>query len=110
MNETSTLDERDDATGFDHSVDVRREATSTVAGCPMASVCREMLQGSEFKGRFGLWLLVPGSLMLLLGIAILMQPLVLTWVIGGLAVLLGALLIGGGVYLRWHSTGTGPVG
>jgi hypothetical protein len=100
MNKTATFDDQHDATGLGHAVDERREENSAMAGCPMASMCRGMLHGSGANGRFGLVLLAPGFLLLLLGIAVLVQPQVLVWIFGGLAVLLGSLLIGGGLWLH----------
>ena len=59
------------------------------AGCPMASMC-----GGLFEGGTSRFLLVlPGAVLILLGVAILVQPQVLVWLVAGMAVLLGVAML-----------------
>ena len=55
----------------------------------MASMCRGILE----KGTSRFLLMLPGAVLILLGVAILIQPQVLVWLAAGAAVLLGVAML-----------------
>lgn len=59
-----------------------------MAICPMAESCRGVMQGR--RSGFGLWL--PGLVFVGLGVLILIEPRILSWVIAVAFVLLGIML------------------
>jgi len=59
------------------------------AMCPMASMCGGIFKRSS--SRF--LLMVPGVLLVLIGIAIVIQPQVLVWLAAAVAILLGAVML-----------------
>ncbi len=59
------------------------------AGCPMASMCGGFFE----KGTSRFLLMLPGVLLILLGVAILIQPQVVVWLVAGAAVLLGVAML-----------------
>ncbi len=59
--------------------------SSAAPSCPMAAMCR----GAIDKPRSAYWLLVPGTLLMVIGVAIVLEPRILVWLIGGLLALLG---------------------
>jgi len=60
-----------------------------VPGCPMASMCSGMFG----KARSRFLLMLPGVVLILLGVAILLQPQVLIWLVAGAAVLVGIAML-----------------
>lgn len=62
--------------------------------CPMASMCKSM--SKEGRKSTGFTLLVPGIIMILVGILIILQPVILAWLIAATSIVLGifALLMG----------------
>lgn len=66
------------------SPDFMRRA-APMAMCPMAKMCERMLD----KPRSGSFLMVPGGLLILLGVLILIEPRVVVWLVGGVAILMG---------------------
>ena len=73
----------------------------------MAGFCQDMISAQGSESRFGLFLLAPGILLFLIGVAIFAEPRMLVWAIGGCSILLGMLMIGTGLYLRRHRTDAG---
>jgi len=59
------------------------------AGCPMASMCGGIFE----KGTSRLLLMLPGVVLILLGVAVLIQPQVLVWLVASTAVLLGVAML-----------------
>ena len=53
--------------------------------CPMAAMCR----GTIEKPKSAYLLLIPGVLLMLIGVAIVVEPRILVWLVGGILVLLG---------------------
>lgn len=58
-----------------------------MAMCPMAKMCERMMD----KPHSGALLMLPGALLILLGVLIFIQPLVVVWLVGGLAIVAGVL-------------------
>ena len=66
------------------------EASREVAaGCPMASMCSGFFE----KGTSRFLLMLPGVVLILLGVAVLIQPQVLVWLVASTAVLLGVAML-----------------
>lgn len=59
------------------------------AMCPMASMCSRMME----KRPSGILLMLPGALLILLGVLIFLEPKVVVWLAGTFAVLFGILLL-----------------
>jgi len=57
--------------------------------CPMASMCGGIFE----KGTSRFLLMLPGVLLVLLGVAILIQPQVLVWLVAATAVLMGIAML-----------------
>ena len=66
--------------------------TATTASCPMAKMCEGMMKGGA-RG-LGLLLLIPAIVLLTLGVAILLVPKILTWLVAG-----GLIFVGGLIFL-----------
>ncbi len=58
--------------------------------CPMASMCRGMAEKPVSR----VVLMVPGLVLILVGILILLEPRILVWLIAGAVILMGVLLLG----------------
>jgi hypothetical protein len=110
MNKTAAMHDINDASGFGSATEERLSEPTTMMSCPMARMCQGMISGSGSGARFGLFLLVPGLLLFLIGVAILFEPQVLVWVVGGAAILFGSLLIGFGIFLRRLGSRIGMTG
>jgi|GEM_PF-2171471 len=110
MNKTAAMHDHSDASGFGSATKERLKEPATMMTCPMARMCQGMISGSGSAARFSLFLLGPGLLLFLIGIAILFQPQVLVWVMGGCAILFGSLLIGFGIFLRRPGSRIGMTG
>ena len=57
--------------------------------CPMASMCKGMAE----KPPSFLFLLIPGLVLIFVGVLILLEPKVLIWLVAAAAILLGVLLL-----------------
>ena len=71
------------------SVPTSRPTPTPMAICPMASVCRGMMQ----KSLSGLWLISPGVLFICLGVLMVIEPRILLWVMAAGFVLFGTMMI-----------------
>ncbi len=71
------------------SVPTSRAPPTQVAMCPMASVCRGMMQ----KSFSGFWLIIPGVLFISLGVLMVIEPRVLLWVMAAGFVLFGTMMV-----------------
>lgn len=60
-----------------------------MAMCPMASMCERMME----KPGSGLLLMLPGAVLILLGALIFLEPRIVVWLAGTVAVLLGVMLL-----------------
>jgi hypothetical protein len=58
-----------------------------MAMCPMAKMCERMME----KPRAGSFLMLPGALLILLGVLIFIEPRVVVWLAGGFAILMGMM-------------------
>lgn len=57
--------------------------------CPMAQGCRRMME----KPFSGVMLIVPGIVFMLLGVAIVLEPVILAWLIAFAFILFGIMLL-----------------
>jgi uncharacterized membrane protein HdeD (DUF308 family) len=57
--------------------------------CPMASVCKGMMQ----KPFSGVWLILPGVVFICLGVLMVIEPRILLWVMAAGFVLFGAMML-----------------
>lgn len=58
-----------------------------MAMCPMAKMCGRMME----KPRSGSFLMLPGALLILLGVLIIVEPRVAVWLAGAFAILMGMM-------------------
>ncbi len=65
--------------------------TAVTASCPMAKMCEGMMKGGAHG--LGLFLLIPAAVLLTLGVAILLVPKVLTWLVAGGLIFVGGLIL-----------------
>ena len=65
-------------------------------GCPMAAKFHETMESPGFT--YGL--LIPGILLILIGILILIKPEVLVWLMAGVSILFGLMLLIGTLLLK----------
>lgn len=68
--------------------DVARQA-EPMSMCPMASMCK----GMAHKSRSRFLLMIPGLVLIILGVVILLQPKVLIWLIAAVSIVMGVLLL-----------------
>ena len=68
--------------------------------CPMTEMCQGTMTGVKFAIVF----LIVGSLLMLAGILILVEPRLLAWLLGCGAIVLGVLMISAPLFLRKFST------
>lgn len=65
------------------------EGGSSPHTCPMASAFKD---ASE-KPMAGLMVMIPGLILIVLGVAILVEPRILTWLMAALSILLGIIVL-----------------
>ena len=53
--------------------------------CPMAKVCQGMME----KRGFGVWMIVPGLMFIVLGVAIIFYPKILVWLVAAALIVMG---------------------
>lgn len=58
-----------------------------MAMCPMAKMCERMME----KPHSGSFLILPGALLIVLGVLIFIEPKIAAWLVGGLAILMGMM-------------------
>lgn len=61
----------------------------TIAMCPMASICKGLAEKPPARAL----LMIPGLVLILVGISILLEPKVLIWLTAAVAILLGILFL-----------------
>jgi uncharacterized membrane protein HdeD (DUF308 family) len=57
--------------------------------CPMAKMCGRMMEKPASRS----WFILPGALLILLGAFIFLEPRIVVWLAGTVAVLLGIMLL-----------------
>lgn len=65
--------------------EVRGSESPAAPTCPMAAMCRGFL----CRLRSAYWLLVPAAVLILVGVAIIVEPRLLVWLLGVVLILLG---------------------
>ena len=72
--------------------------------CPMASMCKGMVE----KPHSRFILILPGILLILVGVIILLEPRILVWLVAVVAIILGilALMIANFIYRMNRSAGS----
>ena len=64
-------------------------ARSAMSACPMAAMCAGMMKKRAFR-----WLsMLSGILLIAIGVLIIVEPMVLTWLAAGGSILLGIMLL-----------------
>ncbi len=71
------------------SVPASRATPTAMAMCPMASMCRGMMQ----KSFSGVWLIIPGVLFISFGVLMVIEPRILLWVMAAGFFLFGTVMI-----------------
>ena len=71
------------------------ESTSTPT-CPMAAACKGMMD----KPMSGLVLVIPALVFVILGVAILIAPQILAWLVGIALIVMGVVMLVFGRYMR----------
>lgn len=57
--------------------------------CPMASMCEGMMK----KPFPGVWMIIPGVVFIALGILMVVEPRILSWIVAAAFVLFGAMML-----------------
>ena len=57
--------------------------------CPMAETCKGMME----KPRFGFMFMVPGIVLILLGVAVLIEPKILVWLVAIALIFMGIAML-----------------
>jgi len=57
--------------------------------CPMAKMCKGMME----KRRSGVLLMLPGAILIILGVAIIVQPQILVWLIAVTLIVMGIAML-----------------
>ena len=57
--------------------------------CPMAEMCKGMME----KRRSGVLLMLPGAILIVLGVAIIVQPQILVWLIAVALIVMGIAML-----------------
>ena len=57
--------------------------------CPMASMCKGMMS----KPWSGYLLMIPGVVLILLGVLILLKPKILFWIVAGASIIMGIIVL-----------------
>lgn len=63
------------------------EDTRPMAMCPMAGMCEGMMKNP----RSGVYFMLPGVLLIALGLFIFIEPRIVVWLIGALVILMGLM-------------------
>jgi hypothetical protein len=78
----STLHRRAQETFFEGA-----PGAGPMAMCPMAKMCRRMME----KPHSGSFLMLPGTLLIALGVLIFVEPRIVMWLVASLAILMGVM-------------------
>ena len=60
-------------------------ATTSIPGCPMASMCKGMAR----KSKTGFLTMIPGVILILFGLLVLFQPEILAWLVAAMLIIMG---------------------
>ena len=60
-----------------------------MAMCPMAETCKGMME----KPRFGFMFIVPGIVFVILGVAVLIEPTILVWLVAIALIVMGIAML-----------------
>ena len=71
-------------------------AESSMASCPMSA----MFKRSAGKRSFGLLAVLPGLLLVLVGVAIILEPQILVWLIAATSIVAGLMLVAAASFFR----------
>jgi uncharacterized membrane protein HdeD (DUF308 family) len=63
--------------------------TAPMAMCPMAATCKGMME----KPRSGLMLMIPGFVFIIFGVAVLIEPQILVWLVAVALVMMGIAML-----------------
>jgi hypothetical protein len=69
--------------------------------CPMSAIFKR----SSGKRGFGLLAIIPGLLLVLVGVAIMFEPQILVWLLAATSIVLGLLLLAAALFVRRLATG-----
>jgi hypothetical protein len=64
-----------------------RSGANPMPMCPMAKMCERMMD----KPHSGSLLMLPGALLIALGVLIFIEPRIVVWLVGSVAILMGAM-------------------
>ena len=59
----------------------------SISMCPMAKMCGRMME----KPRSGSFLMLPGALLIVLGVLIFVEPRIVVWLVASVAILMGLM-------------------
>ncbi|MES0372258.1 MAG: hypothetical protein ABUK11_08265 [Mariprofundaceae bacterium] len=85
---------------MNHAVEKQQGGSGEPSRCPMAAKFHETMESPGFT--YGL--LIPGTLLILIGILILIKPEVLVWLVAGASILFGLMLLIGTLLLKKFTT------
>ncbi len=71
------------------SLEKEMEERMTMSNCPMAKACKEMTE----RPRTSLWMIVPGLIFVALGIAIILYPQILVWLVAIALIVMGLAML-----------------
>ncbi|HZM35681.1 MAG TPA: hypothetical protein VFC18_14460 [Burkholderiales bacterium] len=63
------------------------EGTNPMATCPMAKICKGMMEKSPSRSLF----VLPGLLLIVLGVLIFVEPRIVVWLVASVAILMGLM-------------------
>lgn len=63
--------------------------TSTMLMCPMARICKEMMENPKS----GYLMIMPGLVFIVLGLAIIMYPKILVWLVAIVLIVMGLVML-----------------
>jgi type III secretory pathway component EscV len=75
---------------------MKAQSREAMAQCPMASMCKGMAE----KPHSRLLLILPGLVLILVGVVILVEPRILVWLMAAVAIILGVLFLMIGNYIQ----------
>jgi len=78
---------------------------TSMSMCPMAKMCKGMMD----KPRPGFVMVVPGLVLIILGVAVIFEPRILVWLIAIALIVMGIGMLFFGSFIRRHRGGS-PVG
>jgi hypothetical protein len=80
----------------DLEMTMAKDPTTPMPMCPMAEMCGRMMN----RGRMGAAPLLMGVIFVLLGIAIIVQPRIIVWVLAAMLIFMGIMMVVMGGFMR----------